>query len=158
MTTRASAKPANDQLNMSSKTLSSRPNHVSLPRRFGAIFYDSLLLFALLFFASAIVVPFGITPQHPLYPVYIGYIYLVSFLFFGWFWTHGGQTLGMKTWRFRVAQKNGATITWAQAAVRFFGAAISWVLFGAGFLWCLFNRERLAFHDLVSGTRLTRVD
>ncbi|MGH8503463.1 MAG: RDD family protein [Gammaproteobacteria bacterium] len=131
---------------------------MSLPRRLGAIFYDSLLLFALLFFASMIAVPFDITPQHPLYPVYAGYIYLVGFLFFGWFWTHGGQTLGMRAWRFRVVQKNGATITWTQAGLRFVGAAISWAAFGAGFMWCLFNREGLAFHDLVSGTRLTRVD
>ncbi|MGI8740131.1 MAG: RDD family protein [Gammaproteobacteria bacterium] len=81
-----------------------------------------------------------------------------SFLFFGWFWTHGGQTLGMSTWRFRVIQNNGATITWSQALLRLLTAAISWLLFGAGFLWCLFNREKLALHDIVSGTRLTRTD
>jgi len=135
-------------------------NHrpVGLPRRLGAIFYDSLLLFALLFFASLVFLPFHLTPRHALYPVYVGYIYLVCFLFFGWFWTHGGQTLGMRTWRLRVIQKNGGTVTWAQALLRFLSAAISWLLFGGGFLWCLFNREKLALHDIVSGTRLTRAD
>ena len=135
-------------------------NHrpVGLPRRLGAIFYDSLLLFALLFFASLVFLPFHLTPRYALYPVYVGYIYLVCFLFFGWFWTHGGQTLGMRTWRLRVIQKNGGTVTWAQALLRFLSAAISWLLFGGGFLWCLFNREKLALHDIVSGTRLTRAD
>ena len=26
---------------------------------------------------------------------------------FGWFWTHGGQTLPMKTWRLRVLRQPG---------------------------------------------------
>ena len=133
-------------------------SRVGLPRRLGAVFYDSLLLFALLLFASLVFVPFHITPRHVLYPLYVGYIYLVCFLFYGWFWTHGGQTLGMRTWRFRVIHKNGGAITWAQALLRFLSAAISWLLLGAGFLWCLFNRDKLALHDVISGTRLTRAD
>lgn len=131
---------------------------VGLPRRLGAMLYDSLLLFALLFFASVIVVvPFGITLEHPLYPFFVGYIYTLGFLFFGWFWTHGGQTLGMKTWRIRVQQENGDAITWWQALLRFLSAIISWLPLGAGFIWCLFSTDRLTFHDAFSGTRLVRI-
>jgi uncharacterized RDD family membrane protein YckC len=124
-----------------------------------AVIYDGLLLAAGLFFASiVVVVPFGITLEGPLYPLYVVYIYALSFLFFGWFWTHGGQTLGMKTWRFRVEQKNGKAMTWSRALLRFLAAIISWLPFGAGFVWCLFSRDRLAFHDVLSGTRLVHVD
>jgi len=124
-----------------------------------AIIYDGLLLAAGLFFASiVVVVPFGITLESPLYPLYVAYIYALSFLFFGWFWTHGGQTLGMKTWRFRVEQENGKAMTWSRALLRFLAAIISWLPFGAGFVWCLFSRDRLAFHDVLSGTRLVHVD
>jgi uncharacterized RDD family membrane protein YckC len=128
-------------------------------RRLGAMLYDGLLLFAVLFFASLIVVlPFDITLEHLLYPLYIAYIYTICFLFFGWFWTHGGQTLGMKTWRFRVEQENGQAITWPQALLRFLAACISWLPFGAGFIWCLLSSDRLTFHDALSGTRLVRTD
>jgi uncharacterized RDD family membrane protein YckC len=124
-----------------------------------AIIYDGLLLAAGLFFASiVVVVPFGITLEGPLYPLYVVYIYALSFLFFGWFWTHGGQTLGMKTWHFRVEQENGKAMTWSRALLRFLAAIISWLPFGAGFVWCLFSRDRLAFHDVLSGTRLVHVD
>lgn len=121
--------------------------------------YDGLLLAALLFFASLIVVvPFGITLEHPLYPIYAAYIYVISFAFFGWFWTHGGQTLGMQTWRFRIEEDNGEAITWRHALLRFLAACVSWLPFGAGFIWCLFSTDRLTFHDAVSGTHLVRTD
>jgi uncharacterized RDD family membrane protein YckC len=121
--------------------------------------YDALLLFALLFFASlVVVVPFEVTLEHPLYPLYVVYVYAISFAFFGWFWTHGGQTLGMRAWRFRVEPDNGHAMTWRHALLRFLGAGISWASLGAGYIWCLFNRERLSFHDALSGTRLVRTD
>ena len=79
---------------------------VGLLRRFGAIFYDALLLIAVLFFASLpIAVPLNITIEHPWYSYFVAYIYLVSFLFFGWFWTHGGQTLGLKTWKSQLVSR-----------------------------------------------------
>jgi uncharacterized RDD family membrane protein YckC len=64
----------------------------------------------------------------------------------------------MKTWRFRVEQENGKAMTWSRALLRFLAAIISWLPFGAGFVWCLFSRDRLAFHDVLSGTRLVHVD
>ena len=138
---------------------STKQRAVSLPRRLAAIFYDTLLLFALLFFASMIVVvPLGITTEHPLYSLYVVYIYVVSFIFFGWFWTHGGQTLGMRAWRVRVQRDDGRSLTWPHALMRFLAAAISWAVFGAGFFWCLFSKERLTLHDLLSKTRLIRTD
>ncbi len=131
--------------------------HVSLWRRLAAITYDFFLLFAVLFFASLIViVPFKITLEDTRYPLYIAYVYSVSFVFFGWFWTHGSQTLGMKTWHIKIKTFDGKTITWRQAFVRFIVALLSIILLGAGFIWCLFNRESLSWHDLVSKTRLVR--
>ena len=134
-----------------------REQQVSLVRRLSAIVYDTLLLVGVLFVASVlIVVPFEITFGHPLYPLYVLYIYAVAFLFLGWFWTHGGQTLGMKTWGIRVEQFNGDPITWRQALLRYLGALISWAALGIGFLWSLFHPQRLAWHDILSHTRLAR--
>jgi uncharacterized RDD family membrane protein YckC len=126
-----------------------------LGRRMAAIAYDCLLLTAVLIAATAVLLPVtggeAIRPGSGWYPAYLA---AVSFAYFGWFWTHGGQTLGMRSWRLRLvgAGKNGAT--WRQALVRFLGAGISWLAFGAGFLWLLVDPKRLTWHDRLSATRI----
>ncbi|MFA7097254.1 MAG: RDD family protein [Gammaproteobacteria bacterium] len=129
-----------------------------LLRRLGAILYDSLLLLALLSVATALVLPLtggeAIAPGNPLYT---SYLFFVGFFFFAWFWIHGGQTLGMRAWRIRVQQRNGAPITWGQALLRFLVAIASWLLLGAGFLWALFDKERMTWHDRYSQTVLVVV-
>jgi uncharacterized RDD family membrane protein YckC len=126
-------------------------------RRMAAIFYDAILLTALLVLASLIVVaPLRLTHDHPLYPLYVIYVYAIGFSFFGWFWTHGGQTLGMKTWGMRIVAIRGGEVTWTMALVRYVGALVSWLPLGAGFLWCLLDRNGLAWHDRLSGTILVR--
>lgn len=131
---------------------------VGLLRRFGAMFYDAILLLAVLFFASLpIVLPFRITLEHTAYPYFVAYIYLVSFLFFGWFWTHGGQTLGLKTWTTKLISDTQAKVTWKQALVRYLASLICWLSLGVGFIWCYTNAERLAWNDILSKTRLQRV-
>lgn len=122
-------------------------------RRFAAIFYDALLLFSVLFFATLVVLPFtggrAIPPNEPLYTTYL---IAVSFLYFGWFWTHGGQTLGMRAWRLRLEHENGAAVTWKVALVRFGSAILSWLPMGAGYLWMLVDTSGLTWHDRLSST------
>lgn len=129
-----------------------------LLRRLGAVCYDSLLLVAVLFTAG---LPLPLIPE----AVRVGpwgryaillYMVLVSFLFFGWFWTHGGQTLGMRAWRIRVVSDSGAGLTWRQAGRRFTWAAVSWAAAGTGFLWSLIDPQGRTWHDRLSGTRLVR--
>ena len=132
---------------------------VGLPRRLGAMFYDAILLIAVLFFASLpVVLPFRITVEHTAYPYFVAYIYLVSFLFFGWFWTHGGQTLGLKTWTTKLVSDTQANVTWKQAFIRFLASLACWLSLGIGFIWCYTNNERLAWNDIMSKTRLRRVN
>jgi uncharacterized RDD family membrane protein YckC len=85
--------------------------------------------------------------------------YLVStcLLFFIWFWTHGGQTLGMRAWRLKVVGVDGGPIGWRAAVVRCFGAILSWSALGLGYLWILVDREKLAWHDRMSATRLSLI-
>jgi uncharacterized RDD family membrane protein YckC len=129
-----------------------------LLRRLAAIFYDTLLLLAVWFLATLILLPFthgrAVEPHNPFYTLYLS---LVAFLFFGWFWTHGGQTLGMRAWRLRVAQPDGSPITLWQAALRFAGALFSWGAVGLGFWWSLVDSRKRTWHDLLSGTILVVV-
>jgi uncharacterized RDD family membrane protein YckC len=76
----------------------------------------------------------------------------VSFLFYGWFWTHGGQTLGLRAWRLRVQRRNGRPLSWPYAARRFAAAATLLIPPGLGLLWMLVDRRRACWHDRLSDT------
>ncbi len=99
----------------------------SLFRRLAAMVYDGLLLLAVLFVSTAIVLPLtGGEAVGAGNPVFMTYLFLVSFFFFAWFWTHGGQTLGMRAWKIRVQRLDGGPISWSQALLRYMVGLISW--------------------------------
>ncbi len=129
----------------------------SLLRRLAAIIYDVILLFSVLFVASIpVVAMFNITWGNPNYGYYRAGLFLLCFLYFGWFWVHGGQTLGMKSWGIRLRSNRGPTISWLQVVLRFVAAIASWGAFGMGFLWSLLREDRATWHDLISDSRLIR--
>lgn len=129
-----------------------------LLRRLAAMVYDLLLLIALWMLGTAALLPFtggeAVPAGHILFRLYI---LLITFLFFGLFWTRGGQTLGMKAWRIRVQQPDGRPITWRQAAIRFAVAGLSAAALGLGFAWQLVDPRGRSWHDLASGTVLVRL-
>lgn len=135
---------------------SSQP--VSLLRRIAIMFYDSILLVVLLFFTSLpVVISLQITMEHPLYPLYIFCMYLIAFLFFGWCWTHGGQTLGLKTWKVRLISDVENRVTWKESFLRYLGSILCWLSLGIGFMWCYTNKERRAWNDMISKTQLRHI-
>lgn len=127
-------------------------------RRLAALVYDAMLLTGVLFAATLILLPFrkgaAFGPHDPFFTVYL---LAVAFVFFGWFWTHGGQTLGMRTWRIRVVTLDGTPVTWRRAAARFAVALLSVGLFGLGYVWILFEPRKRSWHDLAAGTRVVKV-
>lgn len=119
------------------------------------ILYDFLLLLALLFLATAVVLPFNSGEAfHSTQFFFPIYLLLVSFIFYGYFWTHGGQTLGMKTWKIKIQTFNQQPMTWKHAFNRFFMAIISWAFFGLGFFWQLIDAQKYTWHDRFSKTTL----
>ncbi len=128
----------------------------SLMRRAAAIFYDLLLLIGVLFAISAIAVWInkGQAVEHPLY--YLALL-LATFVFYGWFWTHGGQTLGLRTWRLQVVDEHGGALGWHHALHRFAAAWVAFLPAALGFFWILFDRESLAVHDRLSKSRVIKL-
>ena len=123
--------------------------------RLGAALYDGLLLIALFFLATAVVDPFMPGDHVPAGAWWFrAYLLLVAFLFYGWFWTHGGQTLGMRAWRLRVLDPAGNPISWLRAALRFSMAVPAW-LSVVGALWCV--KDGRALQDILSRTRVVRL-
>lgn len=150
------------------------PEHntpVHLIKRLAAIIYDLILLISLLLIIGGIISTLAInyfnhgqaiTDSHPAYTFYqiilLSSFFVTSFLFFGWFWTHGGQTLGMRTWRIQLITESGISINWKIALVRFLAGLISILLFGLGFLWALGEPEKRTWHDILSDTRLIKLN
>lgn len=138
---------------MNTDTQPPAPQPAGLFRRLAAIVYDTALLFAILFLATAVLLPLSggeaIAPHNPWFTTYL---FLIVFFFFAWFWTHGGQTLGMRAWRLRVQQPNGQAITLWQALLRFLTAMVSWGVLGLGFLWVWIDPKKRTWHDRFSET------
>jgi uncharacterized RDD family membrane protein YckC len=124
-------------------------------RHLAIMTYDLLLLASVLLVAGFIAVAFNggeaISSSNPFFMLYI---LGISFFFYGWFWTHGGQTLGMRAWKVYLVSNQQYEITWLQAAVRFVVTIITWLPFGMGFWWQYIGKDNRSWPDYFSGTRL----
>jgi len=126
-----------------------------LGRRLLAAVYDGLLLLAVWFFAA--VVDVGVRePLHLPYDarLFRAYLFLVGLAFCGWFWTHGGQTLGMRAWRLQVRRNDGTPLNWLTACTRYAAAWLAWLPLALGVIWCAVDPQRRAWHDRLSGTEV----
>lgn len=104
-------------------------------------------------------------------------LFLVLGIYFIWFWTHGGQTLAMKTWRLRLVRADGRPLTRPQALARYLlawawflpalltlqisglkgGAATTSVLLAGVLAYAAASRlhpQRQFLHDALCGTRV----
>ena len=116
-----------------------------LGRRLAALLYDGLLLMAVLFLGTLVLLPFtggeAITPQDsgPWEVAYRVWLALLAFGFFCSSWIRRGQTLGMMSWKIRLQRGDGRSLRWLDAVLRFsLGGALAvaalsglWVLRGA---------------------------
>ena len=103
----------------------------------------------------------------------------VTWLFYGYFWTRAGQTLGMQTWRLRVLREDGSRLHWSDAIARCAAACLFPLVFGlmsrlafqtpaafllsvglgflGNYLWMLWSPRQLAWHDQLSRTVVWRL-
>ena len=132
----------------------------NLFKRLGAYIYDLFALAAVLMlsviFALLIVIignNMGLIDLSPYKDmadylgksdVFVAYLGFVTVGFYAYFWTKGGQTIGMKAWRLRVQNSDGSNISLIQALIRLATSA-----FGLGNLLALYS-NRNAFQDLWS--------
>lgn len=130
-----------------------------LARRFAAICYDWLLLIAVLALFTAFVLAVrggsAVAPSTSWFQVSL---VAVAVMFFAWFWTHGGQTLGMRAWRIRVVRDDGGALSWRDALLRVLAASLATLPLGLGFFWCLIDANGRCWHDRVTHTRVVRYE
>lgn len=134
-------------------------------RRCGAWLYDGLIVIALLMFAGAI--GLGIAAlmansgvittdgyidisdylgRHEIASlIYSFYLFLIPIAFYGYFWCHHGQTLGMQAWRLKLQTPSGQKLKFTQALIRLATAA-----FGLGNFLVLINQSKQSLQDLMA--------
>jgi len=128
-----------------------------LRNRILAIIYDSLIAF----FITVIIImvlQFAISQGEEIpadsYIMLVlkNFWVLISFFYFGYYWTKRGQTPGMKVWKIKAITNEGGLMTWGGALKRYVFS-----LLGIGLLWIIIDKDRLALQDKLSGTRLINV-
>lgn len=137
----------------------------ALWRRLAAMVYDFFLVFAIWIVVGFAVMSAlgidqvraeqGLAPLHQ-WLLFAGEI-LSAVLFFGWFWTHSGQTLGMQAWRIKVESRDGTPLSWKQVLQRLAVAPFALACAGLGYWWCLVDAEQRSWPDLVSRSRVIKV-
>ncbi|HET7809286.1 MAG TPA: RDD family protein [Steroidobacteraceae bacterium] len=119
--------------------------------------YDLFPALALLMAAGGIVVALrGGTAVPPHSWWFTAWLLLVLFGYYGWSWKRGGQTMGMRAWRIAVRREDGASLEWAQVALRF-AVALAGTASAVGLLWMFFDRRRRALHDLAVRTVVVKL-
>lgn len=155
----------------------------SIKRRIATLPYEALLLLAVIVIAAFPVAGLkGATLAGVPQIIFQAYLFCVAVAYFTWFWRHGGQTLAMKTWRFRVVNSDGGALDFATAfkrficALLFYGpASVGLVLLFfpdlvarvismwaflpmfATILWARHDADQQFLHDRMAGTRLIDV-
>ena len=128
------------------------PRVASLGRRLGAMLYDALIVFALWLVTLFVLVA---TFNHAVMgPIVQSLFFVELFVFFAYFWTRRGQTVGMLAWGLHVETADGGAVRPGHALLRFIGAIASFALLGTGHLWMLIDPHRRTWPDILSGTQL----
>jgi uncharacterized RDD family membrane protein YckC len=149
----------------------------TLKSRLASMVYEAMLLFGVIFIAGWLFSTL-LQQRHALYlrGALQDWLFLVLGIYFTWFWTHGGQTLAMKTWRIRLVAADGRPVNIWRAMARYLlawlwflpGLALAWLLGAKTWmlaliplanmaLWALtvyLDPNRQFLHDRLAGTRL----
>lgn len=96
-------------------------------RRLAAFVYEGVILFGVLMlsgylYSSLTQQRHALEGRHGLQ----AFEFLVLGIYFVWFWTHGGQTVAMKTWHVRLVRQDGRPLGQARALARYI---LSWLWF-----------------------------
>ncbi len=119
------------------------------------MFYDSLLIIAILFATTAIALVFNDGQAIEASHFYNLFLLLIIYIFYGWFWSRAGQTLGMRVWKIRIVSELGGNPSWSSCFLRLTFALVSIICLGLGYWWRLF--KPYTWHDHLSQTRIVDV-
>lgn len=103
----------------------------------------------------------NLNSQNPIFVLSIGLTFLIlligQFLYFGYFWSARGRSVGMGLTNVRVVKNNGSSLSFIMAGLRgTLGYYLSGLIFGLGYLWCFVNGQGETWHDKIFGTEVLK--
>ena len=118
-----------------------------------ALFYDLLSISVLVYFASFLpIILSGTSIQAGNIELQLFIFMIAVFYFFYCF--KKGRTFGMQAWRLELQSETGGKISDYQILIRIVGGIFSFLFFGIGYLFILFNQRKRSLHDIASKTYL----
>jgi uncharacterized RDD family membrane protein YckC len=83
---------------------------------------------------------------------------IFQFVYFGYFWSKSGQSVGMKLLNIQVVRRTeGKSISFWRGAFRgSLGYYISGLVFSLGFIWAAIDAENETWHDKIFDTWVVR--
>ena len=147
-----------------------RVRAAGFPRRFAAAFVDLMLVLSVsvvVTIGAALAlgvhlpsakefgpdfVMAGLLDRNPMAAGALGLLFGLSALYQIYLGGVLGQTIGKRLFRLRVISSRGEAPGPLVACMRFLTMVLSLAMAGLGFLWCIFDRDRRALHDHLSGT------
>ena len=120
-----------------------------------SIIYDSLLILSIMVIGTLpfIAIRYGEAVESNS-NYYQFTLFMIIYFFLVGFWSISGRTLGMQSWGLRLETLDGYRPNIIQCSIRFFAAIVSWLPFGLGFWWQLFDKQNLTWHDRISKTKI----
>jgi len=110
--------------------------------------YEALTLIALSFAFSALFVWLAGDATHGVQRLLLQiFLWCAVGAYYVRCWVKTGQTLAMQAWQLKLVSQDGALLVLKGAVLRYVLATASLILFGVGFLWAVFDKDRLFLHD-----------
>lgn len=119
-----------------------------------AFFYDFLLLFAVLFVASLPYLAWfgpGFQQDASKLLSYQLYLLAIIYAYLTYFWTHNGQSPGLRVWHLRLVDQQGYCLTRNQANIRFI---LGILLFPLGWITLFLPNKKQTLQDLLAKTQI----
>jgi len=121
-------------------------------KHFAAFIYDVFPILGMFLLTTFIVVLFRNGEEVKPHTLWFDLILIIELTFYYTYsWKVGGQTLGMRAWKFKIIpNQQQSTMTWSQTSLRFLVGIISTILLGSGLFWKLISKDKYTWMDLVS--------
>ena len=132
---------------------------ISYFKLFAACVYELLLLVALWFISAWIFIALFGEATHAYKRFFLQvYLWLVTGAYFVWCWSKSGQTLAAQTWKIKLVNQAGKTLSVKEAIIRYVLASASSLIFGLGFLWIFVDKNQSYLHDRLLKSRFIAVN
>lgn len=82
---------------------------------------------------------------------------LLGIIYYGYFLSTTGQTLGGRAMGIKVVDANGNVLPVGKAVLRYLASIVSAIILGIGYLMMLWDSKKQTLHDKIAGSYVVKV-